>query len=202
MNPTIHVIDDDDSLRSALMRLLKAHGYTVQGYACAEDFLAIEDLAGGCILLDIGMPGLSGLQLQEYVNAHRLGLPIVFLTGNADIATSVKTIKAGAEDFLCKPVEQDLLLAAIGRALLRYDAESVGVARDQDLAQRVSSLSPREREVFDLVIAGLLNKQIADRLGTVERTIKAHRAAVMAKMRVRSVAELVAIASTLHILPP
>lgn len=198
---TIYLIDDDRSLRTALTRLLTAHGYTVASFASAEEFLAKDAAGAGCILLDIGMPGLSGLELQERLNRERRGLPIIFLTGQGDVPTSVRTIKAGAEDFLCKPVDQGPLIAAVERALLRYEAESAGMARDQDLMLRVASLSPREREVFDLVIAGLLNKQIGERLGTVERTVKAHRANVMEKMRVRSVAELVAIASLLGILP-
>ncbi len=198
---TVHVIDDDNSLRRALSRLLTVHGYTVSEYDSAEAFLDAPARGGGCIVLDIGMPGLSGVQLQERLNERGHALPIIFLTGQADIATSVKTIKAGAEDFLCKPVDQVSLTGAVERALRRYAAESGDAAKHTELAERVATLTPREREVFDLVLAGLLNKQIAGRLGTVERTIKAHRASVMAKMRVRSVAELAAIASQIKLLP-
>lgn len=200
MQATIHIVDDDQSLRTALSRLLKAAGYQVCGYGSAEELLAARSLAGGCILLDIQMPGLSGVQLQEHLNANSNVLPIIFLTGQGDIPTSVATIKAGAEDFLCKPVDQAQLLSAIGRALERFRDESAArVARDA-LAERLALLSPREREVFNLVITGLLNKQIADRLGTTERTIKAHRAAITEKLQVRSAAEMVAIASQLGLL--
>lgn len=200
MQATIHIVDDDESLRTALSRLLKASGFEVCAYGSAEDLLAAKDLAGGCLLLDISMPGLSGVQLQEHLNARSNALPIIFLTGQGDIRTSVATIKAGAEDFLCKPVDQAQLLPAIERALVRYREESAERAARDGLAERLALLSPREREVFDLVITGLLNKQIADRLGTSERTIKAHRAAITDKLQVRSAAEMVAIASQLNLL--
>jgi len=200
MSTTVHLIDDDTSLRNALGRLLALSGYQVCSYDSAERFLAAPAQPGGCILLDIDMPGMSGLQLQEQLVARGSVLPIVFLTGQGSIAASVRTIKAGAEDFLCKPVDQAQLLPAIERALARYVRESGVRSAEQELAARVALLSPREREVFDLVITGLLNKQIADRLGTSERTIKAHRAAITDKLKVRSVAEMVSIASQLRIL--
>lgn len=200
MSTTVHLIDDDTSLRNALGRLLALSGYEVCSYDSAEQFLATPAQPGGCILLDIDMPGMSGLQLQEQLVARDSVLPIVFLTGQGSIAASVRTIKAGAEDFLCKPVDQAQLLPAIERALARYVRESGERSAEQELAARVALLSPREREVFDLVITGLLNKQIADRLGTSERTIKAHRAAITDKLKVRSVAEMVSIASQLRIL--
>jgi FixJ family two-component response regulator len=200
MSTTVHLIDDDTSLRNALGRLLALSGYEVCSYDCAEQFLAAPAQPGGCILLDIDMPGMSGLQLQEQLVARGSVLPIVFLTGQGSIAASVRTIKAGAEDFLCKPVDQAQLLPAIERALARFVRESGERSAEQELAARVALLSPREREVFNLVITGLLNKQIADRLGTSERTIKAHRAAITDKLKVRSVAEMVSIASQLRIL--
>lgn len=200
MQAAIHIVDDDESLRTALSRLLKAAGYQVCAYNSAEELLAAKDLPGGCILLDINMPGLSGVKLQEHLNARSNVLPIIFLTGQGDIRTSVATIKAGAEDFLCKPVDQAQLLPAIERALARYLEESAERSTRDGLSERLALLSPREREVFDLVITGLLNKQIADRLGTSERTIKAHRAAITDKLQVRSAAEMVAIASQLNLL--
>jgi FixJ family two-component response regulator len=200
MSTAVHLIDDDTSLRNALGRLLALSGYEVCSYDSAEQFLAAPAPPGGCILLDIDMPGMSGLQLQEQLIARGNALPIIFLTGQGSIATSVRTIKAGAEDFLCKPVDQAQLLPTIERALARYARESSERSVEQKLAARLALLSPREREVFNLVITGLLNKQIADRLGTSERTIKAHRAAITDKLKVRSVAEMVAIASQLRIL--
>lgn len=196
----VHFIDDDDSLRTAISRLLGAAGYTVRQYASGDAFLQERELGGGCILLDIGMPGLSGVQLQEHLNARNSILPIIFLTGQGDIATSVRTIKAGAEDFLCKPVDQAQLCAAIERAFERYRSTARNRSAQQALEARIALLSPRERQVFDLVITGLLNKQIADRLGMTERTVKAHRAAITEKMQMRSVAELVAAASELRLL--
>lgn len=200
MQATIHIVEDDAALRTALLRLLKAAGYAVRAYASAEELLEEPQLLGDCILLDIGMPGLSGLQLQERLNARRSPIPIIFLTGQGDIPTSVATIKAGAEDFLCKPVEQAQLLPAIERALVRFRAQREAHEATQMLAGRLAQLSPRERQVFDLVITGLLNKQIADRLGTSERTVKAHRAAVTEKLQVKTAAEMVAIASQLKLL--
>jgi FixJ family two-component response regulator len=200
MSSTVHLIDDDTSLRNALGRLLALSGYEVCSYDSAEQFLASPAPPGGCILLDIDMPGISGLQLQEQLIARGNVLPIIFHTGQGSIASSVRTIKAGAEDFLCKPVDQAQLLPTIERALARYVRESGERSVEQELAARLALLSPREREVFNLVITGLLNKQIADRLGTSERTIKAHRAAITDKLKVRSVAEMVSIASQLRIL--
>ena len=200
MQATIHIVEDDAPLRVALSRLLKAAGYAVATYASAEEFLDTPDLRGDCILLDIGIPGLSGIQLQARLNARRSPVPIIFLTGQGDIPTSVATIKAGAEDFLCKPVEQAQLLPAIERALVRFRAQREEHDANALLAARLAQLSPRERQVFDLVITGLLNKQIADRLGTSERTVKAHRAAVTDKLQVKTAAEMVAIASQLKLL--
>jgi FixJ family two-component response regulator len=201
MQAMIHIVDDDASLRKALARLLEASGYRARGYASAEHLLHEDELEGGCILLDIAMPGMSGVELQAHLNARGNALPIIFLTGQGDIRTSVAAIKAGADDFLCKPVERAQLIAAIDNALARFREESAGRAARAGLAGRLSLLSPREREVFDLVITGLLNKQIAGRLGTSERTVKAHRAAITDKLQVRSAAEMVAIASQLHLIP-
>ena len=200
MTNTVHLVDDDASLRAALTRLLVASGYQVCSYASAEEFLAAGGPLAGCVLLDIDMSGLSGLQLQERLVAANNVLPIIFLTGQGDIATSVRTIKAGAEDFLTKPVDQAALLPAIERALGRYRKDSAAQSETQALAAKLALLSPRERTVFDLLITGLLNKQIADRIGASERTVKAHRAAITDKLQVRSAAEMTAIAAQLKLL--
>ncbi|CAM5771430.1 Response regulator protein TmoT [Labrys miyagiensis] len=199
MRTLVHLIDDDLSFRTALTRLLRAFGFDVEGYRSAGDFLKNRPDGNipSCILLDAQMPGLSGPELQERLAKLGSTLPIVFLTGHGDIPMSVRAIKAGAEDFLTKPVSKDTLISAINRAMGTYS-----VMRERDLhlrclRVRVASLTPREREVFELVVQGKLNKQIAYELGTTERTIKAHRHKVMEKMQVRSLAELVSIAERL-----
>ena len=207
MNPTeragvtVHIVDDDASLRTALARLLTGAGFQVCSYASAIEFSAVAPPSGpGCILLDVHMPGVSGLQLQQTLVAGHNPLPIVFLSGGADIAMSVRAIKAGAEDFLAKPVSSDDLFNAIERAVARYHASRQAHADQRDLAARVAALTPREQQVFALVVQGLLNKQIADRLGNTERTVKEHRRSVMEKMQVDSLAELVLAASRLGML--
>lgn len=197
----IHVVDDDAALRAALARLLGAAGFMVAGYGCAADFLAAppSDLPG-CILLDMHMPGLSGLQLQQHLLKVHSPLPIVFLTGEGDIAMSVKAIKAGAEDFLSKPVASADLFNAIERAVLRCEQAARQQGDLRLLAQRMQSLTPRESEVFKLVIQGQLNKQIAYQLGNTERTVKEHRRSVMEKMQVDSLAGLVLAATRLGLL--
>jgi FixJ family two-component response regulator len=197
----IHVVDDDAALRSALARLLGAAGFMVATYDCAASFQAAPPGdTPGCILLDMNMPGLSGLQLQQYLLEVHSPLPIVFLTGEGDIAMSVKAIKAGAEDFLSKPVASADLFDAIERAVLRYEQSARQQGDVRLLAQRVQSLTPREHEVFSLVIQGQLNKQIAYQLGNTERTVKEHRRSVMEKMQVDSLAELVLAATRLGLL--
>jgi RNA polymerase sigma factor (sigma-70 family) len=198
----IHVVDDDSSFRSAIARLLNAAGYEVALYETSQQLLEKPPTSlSDCILLDVQMPGLSGLQLQDRLSQLGNRLPIVFLTGHADIPTSVRAIKAGAEDFLTKPVTREQLLETIRRAL--DHAEKVRARSEQvdALFASVASLTPRERQVFALVVRGLLNKQIAHELGTSERTVKAHRHMVMQKCGVRSVAELVMIAERTGILP-
>lgn len=195
---TVHIVEDDASIRAALARLLGAAGYTVHTYDSASAFLAtLNDERGGCILLDVDMPGMSGVELQERLGLANCLLPIVFLTGQGDIATSVRTIKAGAEDFLCKPVGVEPLIDAIERALARYRKQAGALSHRRALARRFNSLTAREREVFELLITGALNKQVADKLGNTERTVKAHRRSIMDKLGVRSVAELVHIAGQL-----
>jgi FixJ family two-component response regulator len=199
--PLIHIIDDEESLRTALSRLLIASGYRVALYESAAQFLERTcESAPGCILLDINMPGLSGVQLQEHLVKEHSELPIIFLTGHGDIATSVRAIKAGAEDFLPKPVEKSDLINAIQRALERYSNAHSELAHLQESRRRIKLLTTREKEVFDLLILGMLNKQVAYQLGNTERTVKAHRHSIMEKMQVKSLAELVLIASQLGML--
>lgn len=194
----IHVVDDDDSLRTALLRLLSAAGFEARGYASTGEFLLNPPPdRPGCILLDVRMPGPSGLDLQEALRRQGVRLPVVFLTGHADVASSVRAMKLGAVDFLTKPVERKTLLEALVRALAR-DAELRGSALEADrLRTRFASLTPRERRVFDLVVAGRLNKQIASELGIAERTVKAERATVMSKLGAGSAAELGRLAERL-----
>ena len=190
--PVIHVVDDDDSFRTAVSRILKAAGYEARLYRSAGEFLLVPppDNAG-CILLDLNMPGPSGLELQDALGRQGVALPVIFLTGHGDIRQSVRAMRQGAVDFLTKPVQRKDLLAAIGDALERQRRSAAADGHRRAMAERFARLSPRERQVFELVVAGRLNKQIAAELQTSERTVKAHRAKVMEKMQVGSVAELV-----------
>lgn len=198
----VHVVDDDASFRTAIERRLKLSGYDVATYASAQHLLdrLREGEARGCILLDVQIPGLSGPELQGRLNERGSTLPIVFLTGHADTATTVRTIKAGAEDFLTKPVSSEQLIDAIERALARQEAVLSERRKLESSRSRVASLTPRERQVFDLIVRGKINKQIAHEIGTTERTVKAHRHQVMEKTQVDSVAELVLIAERLGLL--
>ena len=199
----IHVVDDDAWFRAAISRLLNVSGYEVADYESAANFLrALEDARPGCILLDVQMPDLGGLQLQDKLAKLSRGWPIIFMTGHGDIPTSVRAIKAGAEDFLSKPVSKQTLLEAIERALVRY--ATMQQSRDQldGFRSLVSMLTPREAEVFALMVRGKLNKQISHLLGTSERTVKAHRHMVMNKLQVQSFAEAVSIAERLGLLAP
>jgi FixJ family two-component response regulator len=196
---TVHVVDDDASFRTAIERRLKKAGYDVTTYPSAGqllDRLPDEDRPG-CILLDVRIPDLSGPELQARLGQLGSTLPIVFLTGYADVATTVQTIKAGAEDFLTKPVSSDQLLHAIEQAMAQHEATRDIKRKLDGLRELVATLTPRERQVFDRVVTGKINKQIALQLGATERTIKAHRHRVMEKMKVRSLAELVSIAERL-----
>ena len=195
----IHVVDDDASFRTAIERRLRLAGYDVAVYASAQQLLdqlpAVE--RPGCILLDVQIPGLSGPELQNRLIEFGSTVPIVFVTGHADTATTVRAIKAGAEDFLTKPVASEQLIDAIERALARQEAARGQRSKLDSFRSLVSSLTPRERQVFDLIVRGNINKQIAYELGTTERTVKAHRHQVMEKMQVHSLAELVSIAERL-----
>lgn len=197
--PLIHVVEDDESLRTALLRLLDAAGFEARGYASAGDFLLhpVPDRPG-CVLLDVRLPGPSGLELQEALQHRGVTLPVVFLTGHADVASSVKAFKTGAVDFLTKPVARDALFEAVQRALARDTAQREARREADELRARFASLTPREREVFDHVTAGLLNKQIAGAMPIAERTVKLHRAHLMEKLGVASAAELGRLAERLR----
>jgi FixJ family two-component response regulator len=189
--PLIHVIDDDASLRAATIELLNAAGYRARGYASTGEFL-LEPPGDepGCLLLDVRLPGPSGLDLQAAMGRHGIALPVIFLTGYADVPTSVRAMKAGAVDFLEKPVARDTLLEAIRRAL-DNDAQQRAAAEDaRRRGARLQLLTAREREVFERIVQGKLNKQIADELGVALRTVKSYRAQLMTKLGVTSAAEL------------
>jgi FixJ family two-component response regulator len=199
--PVIHVVDDDALFRNAVARLLRAAGYRVNLYESSEQVLQrLPASDPGCILLDIRMPGLSGFEVQAHMAEVDRTLPIVFVTGHGDIPSSVKAIKAGAEDFLSKPVTKKTLLDAIERALARNRDVRERHDRLNALRNLVATLTPRESEVFALMVRGKLNKQIAYELGAAERTIKWHRHSIMLKLQVRSLAEAVSIAERLGLL--
>lgn len=199
-SPLIHVVDDDDSVRKALSRLLQAAGYEAQGYANAGEFLlALPISTPGCIIMDVRMPGPSGLELQTALNRQGNILPIIFLTGHGDIPMSVQAMKAGAVDFLTKPAQSQDLLAAVTHALEIQRRTSEHQQRLEYLRTCYQSLTDREREIFRLVVQGKLNKQIGAQLGIAERTVKAHRAQVMNKMEVSSLADLVRVAGELQL---
>ena len=192
-HPTVFVVDDDAAVRKSLVRLLKSAGYHAESFASADEFIECRkrNSLPGCALVDIQMPGIDGLQLQRELINSTHEIPIIFITGYGDIPSSVKAMKAGAVDFLSKPINDDDLLRAIREAIQRDQRERSERAERVSLAARLATLTPREREVLDLVVRGLLNKQIAAALGASEKTIKIHRGRVMAKMKAPSVADLV-----------
>lgn len=199
--PVIHVVDDDASFRNSIGRLLEASGYRVTLYESGEQFLRSPLCTDpGCILLDLRMAGLDGLQLQQRLSDVQTLLPVVFLTGHGDIPASVQAMKSGAEDFLVKPVSKAELLDAIERALRRYAGLREQFDRIAQIRRRVDLLSPRERDVYLMFVRGRQNKQIAHELGKSVRTIKAQRQSIMQKLEVRSVAEAVSMAEKLGLL--
>jgi FixJ family two-component response regulator len=195
----VYIVDDNLSFQTAIRRRLQLAGYEVQIYSSAEQFMdqQPDDSRLGCLLVDVKIPGLGGPELQARLHEAGSTLPVVFVSAYNDINTVVQTVKAGAEDFLLKPVTSDVLLAAIERAIARHDVSRKLQSEMNLLRVHVATLTPRERQVFGLLVQGKLNKQIAFALGPTERTIKAHRHMVMEKMNVRSVAELVLIAERL-----
>ena len=194
-NPIVFIVDDDDSVRKALTRLVKSVDLTVETFASADDFLKRDSHNGpACLVLDIRMPGLSGLDLQDELVAAGRTLPIIFVSGHGNIPISVRAMKAGAVDFIEKPFEDQSLLDAINHSLQKDRQTKLEQAELREIQRRADSLTPREREVFALVVSGKLNKQIAFKLGTSERTIKAHRARVMKKMQAKSLADLIRLA--------
>ena len=201
-SPTVFIIDDDPSARRGLSRLIQAAGMSVMAYESARDFLDQAHYDGhGCIVLDVKMPGLSGLDLQaEMIEADNT-LPIIFISGHSDVPVAAMAMKKGAVDFLTKPVDRDHLLKAIAESLEKDRESRKAIAVQAQVRSRFATLSPREYEVMTFVIAGLLNKQIAYELGITEDTVKVHRGRVIKKMRADSIAELVRLAELVSIKP-
>jgi FixJ family two-component response regulator len=197
---TVFVIDDDANVRAAIQGLLKSAGLRCVGFATAEKFLEEEHSGGpSCLIVDVSLPGISGLEFQERMKKAGRQIPIVFITGHGDIPMSVKAMKAGALEFLTKPFDDNDLLSAVEQALERDSASRQAQAQMDVLRSRYQELTPREREVMALVVTGLLNKQVAAELGTSEITIKVHRARIMNKMKAGSLAELVRMAESLGV---
>lgn len=193
--PTVFVVDDDPSIRRGLRRLIESIGLAVEEFASGDEFLQRYEPSGpGCLVLDVRMPGLSGLDLQEALAARKIRIPIVFLTGYGDIPMTARAMKAGAVDFIPKPFNEQALLDAIKRAIEQDAQTRLERAEREDVLTRVDKLTPREREVLTEVVTGKPNKQIAATLGIAEKTVKIHRAAVMHKMRADSLPELVLLA--------
>jgi FixJ family two-component response regulator len=196
--PTVFVVDDDASMRDALKNLLRSVGLTVETFGTAAEFLSSPHAKWpGCLVLDVRLPGLSGLELQSQLHEADIQIPIIFVTGHGDIQMSVRAMKAGAMEFLTKPFRDQDLLDAVHQALDRDRATRMERAETQSLRERYESLSPREREIMAFVAKGFLNKQIAGELGTSEATVKMHRGHLMQKMRADSLADLIRFAQTL-----
>ncbi len=188
----IFIVDDDDAQRDSLVWLLESHGYAVRAFSSARDFLAIWDRhLAGCLLLDVRMPGVSGLELFENLTKRHSSLPVIFITGHGDVAMAVAALKKGAADFIEKPFSAEEMLQIIGNCLARESEEREHRRGQADTAQRLAQLTTREREVLDLIIVGKLNKQIADVLGISIKTVEVHRARVMDKMGVSTLASLI-----------
>jgi len=200
--PIVHVVDDDEAVRKATERLLGAAGFAVRTYGSADAFLsAFEAGTPGCIVLDVRMPGSSGTELQTMMAARDDRIPIIFLTGHAEVPESVRAIQRGAIDYLLKPVDAPVLIDAVSRALARDNVDRATRANRRTLQARYERLTPREREVFAHLIGGQINKQVAADLNITERTIKLHRARIFEKLEVDSMASLVRLAIDLEIAP-
>lgn len=201
--PVVFVVDDDAAFLAGATRLLRASGYAVAPFASATEFLAQRaPCAAGCVVVDLDMPGMDGLELQAALAGSDVPLPVVFLTGRGDVPASVRAMRSGAEDFLTKTAPKEALIAAIERALKRETRERNDRARWQELQARFERLTSREREVLTHVLRGRLNKQIAADLGIDERSVKRHRTSLMSKIEVASVAELARLAAEVDVQPP
>jgi FixJ family two-component response regulator len=197
---SVFVVDDDPSVCKAVSRLLRSAGWEVHAFTSAAEFLQYDRPdATSCLVLDVQLPGLDGLELQHSLALGHVALPIIFITGHGDIPMTVHAMKSGAADFLSKPIDDVALLSAVEQALAKDAQQRESLSDVSDIWRRVESLSPREREVLGYVVAGRLNKQIAHRLGVTEKTIKVHRGQVMRKMQARSLADLVRMAEKIGI---
>jgi FixJ family two-component response regulator len=198
--PIVFVVDDDLSVREALEGLVSFAGWQTETFASAEEFLVRPRVfTPSCLVLDVSLPNLNGLQLQELIGGERIDMPIIFITGHGDVPMTVRAMKAGAAEFLMKPFSDDVLLSAIEHAIERSEAALAREAETRALQDCYDLLSRREREVMGLVVAGLMNKQVGGELGISEITVKAHRGQVMRKMKAASLAELVRIAASLNV---
>ena len=203
LDPTVFIIDDDASVRKSLSRLLRSAGYTAETFSSAEEFLRREHYDGvGCILLDVRMPGLSGMDLQKELNKADYHMPIIFITGHGDIPMSVEAMKGGAVDFLTKPFDDEELLQTLRIAIGKDQTARAEYTEVHEIRNRIELLTPREKEILRYVVTGMLNKQIALKLDIAEKTVKVHRGRVMEKLGVDSVAELVRLAEKAGIKTP
>jgi FixJ family two-component response regulator len=198
--PTVFIVDDDISVRESLEHLIAAAGWRPESFASAQAFLARERAAGpSCLVLDVNLPDLNGLDLQEQVGADQIDMPIIFVTGYGDVPMSVRAMKAGAIEFLTKPIDKSALLAAVRDAIDRSQAVAGQAEDDRGLRARYAKLTPRERQIVAMVVSGMLNKQVAADLGISEITVKAHRGRMVRKMKARSFADLVKMGERLGI---
>ena len=203
ITPIVFVVDDDVSVRESLELLIRCQGWRPETFSSAQEFLDYpQALVPSCLVLDVSLPGLNGLDLQKHVAGERTDMPIIFITGHGDVPMTVQAMKAGAVEFLTKPFNDDVLLAAIRAALERSRVALSLETEMRVLRDRYASLSQRERQVMALVVSGLLNKQVGGELGISEITVKAHRGKVMQKMKADSLADLVKMATRLHLLEP